>query len=140
MPKRNSSDGGSAMWFWWFMFFCNLLIPVLMIVSGRMMWKHCPRKINGVLGYRTTRSMKNMDTWKFAHDYCGRLWWKAGWTLLIPSILVQIPFYRSSDDIIGIVGAVICTVQCVILVASIFPTERALKKNFSEDGTYEDNE
>ena len=123
------------MWFWWFMFFCNLLIPVLMIVSGRMMWKHCPKKINGVLGYRTARSMKNMDTWKFAHDYCGRLWWKAGWIQLIPSILVQIPFYRSSDNIIGIVGTVICTVQCVILIASIFPTERALKKKFSEDGT-----
>lgn len=123
------------MWFWWFMFFCNLLIPVLMIVSGRMMWKHCPKKINGILGYRTARSMKNMDTWKFAHDYCGRLWWKAGWIQLIPSILVQIPFYRSSDNIIGIVGTVICTVQCVILIASIFPTERALKKKFSEDGT-----
>lgn len=135
MPKSNFSNGGGAMWFWWFMFFCNLLIPVLMIVSGRMMWKHCPKKINGVLGYRTARSMKNMDTWKFAHDYCGRLWWKAGWIQLIPSILVQIPFYRSSDNIIGIVGTVICTVQCVILIASIFPTERALKKKFSEDGT-----
>lgn len=135
MPKSSFSNGGGAMWFWWFMFFCNLLIPVLMIVSGRMMWKHCPKKINGVLGYRTARSMKNMDTWKFAHDYCGRLWWKAGWIQLIPSILVQIPFYRSSDNIIGIVGTVICTVQCVILIASIFPTERALKKKFSEDGT-----
>lgn len=123
------------MWFWWFMFFCNLLIPVLMMLAGRMMWKHCPKKINGLLGYRTTRSMKNMDTWKFAHEYCGRLWWKIGWFMLIPSILVQLPFISSTEEKIGIVGGIICTIQCIILIAATFPTEIALKKTFREDGT-----
>lgn len=66
------------MWFWWFLFCCDLLVPVTMIVSGRIMWKHPPKNINGLMGYRTSRSMKNMDTWLFAHDYCGRLWWKIG--------------------------------------------------------------
>ncbi|MDO4554333.1 MAG: SdpI family protein, partial [Lachnospiraceae bacterium] len=28
--------------------------------------------MNGLKGYRTSRSMKNMDTWKFAHEYSGR--------------------------------------------------------------------
>ena len=123
------------MWFWWFMFFCNLLIPVLMIVCGKMMWKHTPKNINGIIGYRTTRSMKNMDTWKFAHDYCGRLWWKIGWIMLIPSIIVQFPFFNSDDNMIGVVGVILCTIQCVILIISIFPTERALKRNFTDDGT-----
>ena len=27
------------MWFWWFLFVCDLLIPIFMIVLGRMMWK-----------------------------------------------------------------------------------------------------
>lgn len=120
---------------WWFMFFCNILIPVIFIVAGRMMWKHCPREINGLIGYRTKRSMKNMETWKFAHDYCGRLWWKIGWILLLPSILVQIPLIHSTDNAIGIVGGIICAVQCIILIVSIFPTENALKKTFLEDGT-----
>ncbi|MBO5057040.1 MAG: SdpI family protein [Lachnospiraceae bacterium] len=62
------------MWFWWFMFVCDLLIPVFMIICGRMMWKNSPKSINGIIGYRTTRSMQNKDTWRFAHDYCGRLW------------------------------------------------------------------
>lgn len=122
------------MWFWWFMFVCNLLIPAILILAGRMMWKHC-KKINGVLGYRTARSMKNMDTWKFAHEYCGRLWWKLGWIILVPSIFVQIPFVHSNDDVIGLVGGIICTVQCIVLIASILPTEAALKKTFTEDGT-----
>lgn len=41
--------------FWWFMLICDMLIPVVMIIVGRMMWKHCPKSINGMLGYRTTR-------------------------------------------------------------------------------------
>ncbi len=123
------------MWFWWFMFVCNLMIPLVLIVAGRMMWKHCPQKINGVYGYRTSRSMKNMDTWKFAHDYCGRLWWKIGIIMLILTVLVQIPFFHSNDDVIGIIGAILCMVQLAVLVGSIFPVEAALKKTFCDDGT-----
>ncbi|MEE0057733.1 MAG: SdpI family protein [[Bacteroides] pectinophilus] len=47
---------------------CDCTIPLLMIIAGRMMWKHCPKKINGIVGYRTKMSMINMDTWKFAHE------------------------------------------------------------------------
>lgn len=92
------------MWFWWFMFISDLLISVIMLIFGRMMWKHCPKRINSVIGYRTTRSMKNMDTWKFAHDYCGRLWWKMGLIMLVPSVLIHIPFYQSNEKTIGIIG------------------------------------
>lgn len=122
------------MWFWWFMFGCNLLIPALLIAVGYSMWKHCPGKINAVIGYRTRRSMKNMDTWKFAHEYCGRLWWKIGWGMLLPSVLVQIPAIHSSENIVGTVGGIVCMVQTVALVVSIIPTERALKRTFTEDG------
>lgn len=122
------------MWFWWFMFVSNMLMPVILLIGGRMMWKHCPKEINSVIGYRTKRSMKNMDTWKFAHEYCGKLWWRMGLLLLFPSILVQLPFVHSSEEIIGTVGIVICTVQVILLVASIFPTERALKRTFTDDG------
>ena len=118
--------------FWLFMFFCNLIVPIVMISAGRMMWKHCPGKINHVYGYRTKRSMKNMDTWKFAHEYCGKLWWKIGWIMMIVSIVVQIPFIHSSEDVIGIVGAVLCSIQLVGLIGSIYPTEVALKKKFYE--------
>ncbi len=122
------------MWFWWFIFVCDLLIPILMIIAGNMMWKHAPEKINGIIGYRTARSMKNTDTWKFAQDYCGRLWWKMGWIMFIPSVVIHFPFYQSSENVIGIVAAIVCTIQCLILVFTIFPTERALKRTFTEEG------
>ena len=123
------------MGFWLFMLVCDLLVPVIMILCGRMMWKHAPDKINGVMGYRTSRSMKNMDTWKFAHDYCGRLWWKIGWIMLIPSLVIHIPIYGKSDDVIGWTGGILTMLQCVVLIVSIIPTEMALKKTFTKEGT-----
>lgn len=123
------------MWFWWFILIMDLLVPIIMLAAGRMMWKHCPQNINGVLGYRTTRSMKNTDTWKFAHDYCGRLWEKIGLFLLVPSVLIHIPFYNSDINTIGIVSLILTTIQILVLIASIFPTEMALKKTFNSDGT-----
>ena len=38
--------------------------------------------------------------------------------MLFPSVLLQLPFWYRSDDVVGAVGAVICTVQCIILIAS----------------------
>lgn len=122
------------MWFWWFMFFCDLLIPLSMIVCGRILWKYPPKSINGLIGYRTGRSMKNMDTWFFAQIYCGRLWWKIGWGIFLPSFFIHLPFYHSSEDAIGLLGGILCTVQCVIIVVSIFFVEKALKEHFYDNG------
>ena len=122
------------MWFWWFMLISDLLIPMIMIIGGWMMWRHTPKNINGFVGYRTPRSMKNRDTWDFAHIYCGRLWWKIGWMMLVPSVIVNIPFYGSTDDTIGGAGVILITIQTAVLIVSIFPTEKALKNNFDEDG------
>lgn len=123
------------MWFWWFMLVCDLLIPLVMVIAGWMMWKHCPKKINTIYGYRTKRSMMNMDTWEFAHDYCGQLWFKMGLIMLIPSALIFVPFYNSNEDVIGVVGSVLCMIQLVALIVAIFPTEKALKNTFNDDGT-----
>lgn len=122
------------MWFWWFIFCCDILIPVIMIVCGWMMRKHCPKNINRLMGYRTTRSMRNMDTLNFAHEYCGKLWWKIGWGILIPSIIIHIPFYKAEDNTIGAVSGILAAIQIIILTASTFPTEIALKRTFTDDG------
>ena len=99
-----------------------------------MMYRHPPKEINGVIGYRTTRSRKNKDTWKFAHDYCGRLWIKMGIVLVIPTVLVQIPFAKSSDHVVGLMTVVIETVQVILLIGSIILVEKSLKANFDDNG------
>ena len=116
------------------MLVCNLLMPLIMIVGGYMMHKHPPKDINGVIGYRTTRSSKNIDTWRFAHDYCGRLWLKEGIVLLITTIIVQIPFAKSSVKVIGVMTIVMETIQLLVLIGSIFLVEKALKATFDGNG------
>lgn len=106
-----------------------------MIGVGRWMWKHPPKEINAFLGYRTTWSMLNMDTWQFAHHHCGKRWWIIGWILLLPTVAIHIPFYGKGEDAIGWMCIGVLAVQLTVLIASIFPTERALKKTFREDGT-----
>ncbi len=62
------------MGFWIYMFIMDLLIPIVMILLGRAFLKKAPKEINCVFGYRTSMSMKNKDTWEFAHRYCGKIW------------------------------------------------------------------
>lgn len=99
------------------------------------MWKHCPGHISRVVGYRTGRSMKNNDTWRFANEFAGKLWWKAGILLLILTVVIHIPFYRADEDTTGKMSFVLLMIQIAIMIGTIFPVEKALKKNFHEDGT-----
>lgn len=122
------------MWFWWFMLCCDILIPIIMIIAGYVIWKRPPKKINGIIGYRTTRSMKNMDTWQFAHEHSGRTWWRIGWVMLLPSMILHIPVYGQTDNVIGVVGVILMTVQTVVLMGSVSLTERALKRTFTDTG------
>ena len=113
---------------------CSLLVPVIVIITGRMMWKHYPKNVNGLIGYRTTLSMRNIDTWKFANEYCGRLWYRIGLLMLIFSIIICLLFFKASYNTAFMASLILIAIQCIILVATIFPTENALKREFPEEG------
>ena len=116
------------------MLLMDLLIPLTMIGFGKLFLTKTPKNINAVFGYRTTMSMKNRDTWEFAHMYCGKIWFICGLVLLPLSIIPLVFVLDGSIDTIGIVGGVVSAIQLVPLVGSIFPTEAALKKTFDPNG------
>lgn len=120
--------------FWIFMLICNLLMPLLMLVLGWWFKDHAPKTINTICGYRTAMSMKNMDTWKFAHNYFGKLWWKTGLIMLPVSVAAMLLVLGKEEDTVGAAGGIIASVQCVILILSILPVEWALRKNFDKNG------
>ncbi len=123
------------MWYWWFILSCELLTPLCMIVFGRIMWKHCPSKINAWYGYRTARSMKNMETWKFAHAHFGKQWWRIGWILLAPTLLAALLTYHATENTITVAFLIVLLIQSVFLFYPISQTEKALKNKYGEDGT-----
>lgn len=122
------------MGFWIFLCCCNLLIPVIMLVAGYAMYRYTPKEINGIYGYRTSMSMKNMETWKFAHAYCGRLWVKLGAVMMAATAIECVLTFGKTERIISIGCGIIETIQLIVLVTSLIPTEIALNKKFDKQG------
>ncbi|MGG7078556.1 SdpI family protein [Clostridium sardiniense] len=122
------------MGFWIFMMISDLLIPITMVGFGKYFIKHAPKEINEVFGYRTSMSMKNKDTWEFAHHYFGKLWLTIGWIMLVISAIAMLFVIGRDEDVVGTFGGILCGIQLVLLIGPIFPTERALKRNFDKRG------
>ena len=88
-----------------------------------------------VFGYRTAMSMKNKETWEFAHKYCGKVWYVCGMVMLPITVIFMLLVIGKNEDCVGSIGGIICGVQLIPLIGSILPTEIALKKNFDKNGT-----
>ena len=122
------------MGFWIFCVLFSLLIPLLMLFIGKSFIKRGPEKINMIYGYRTSMSMKNKDTWEFAHRHCGRIWRRLGAVTLPVSVIPFLFVIGHSEDTVGVVLTVIVTLQTLVIIGSILPTEIALRKNFDSNG------
>jgi uncharacterized membrane protein len=122
---------------WIFIMLMNLITPLIMVGSGKLFSKSQPKTINWAFGYRTSMSMKNEETWRFAHEYCGKVWQKAGLVLLISTVIIMfllLLILGYESEIVGIYGTIIMCSQIVILLLTIIPTEKALRKEFDKDG------
>lgn len=122
------------MGYWLFMLGVCLVIPLTMMIFGRHFMHNPPKDINGSYGYRTSMSMKSRETWDFAHRYFGRLWFILGLILLPLSAAAMLFLLGESVKAIGNSSLIIMAFQLLFLVVPIFPTERALKKNFDQFG------
>ena len=120
--------------FWVFMLIMVLLIPIIMITFGKLFSKKAPKDVNYTFGYRTKRSMMNMETWMFAHAYIGKLWFICGLLLFPLSAVVMTFVFGKGPDTVGIAGGILTIVQMIIVIGTILPTENALKKSFDEYG------
>ena len=122
------------MGFWIFMVFNCMLVPVLMIAIGYLFVKHPPGTINGIYGYRTSMSRINQKTWDFAHNYCGKLWWKAGWIMCFLTLPVVLAVMGKGNDTVGgVLGIWVC-LQCVVMIGTVVIVERELRKNIDKNG------
>ena len=117
-------------------FIYNLLIPIMMITLGIIAKNGVAERINAFKGYRTKRSMKNINTWRFANKYCGTLLVKFGIYIFIVSAIftgISLLFERGVQ---GMVGSILIIIQIAIIVISMFLVEKALKSKFDESGHY----
>ena len=116
----------------WFLFICNMLVPVTMLVLGYLFKGiHFPKDVNALCGYRTSMSMKNEKTWKFANAYWGKICWRG---VALVTAFATILSYLAGEEIFNTTSIVLCMGQCVVLLVTIIPVERALKKKFDRNG------
>ena len=116
--------------FWLFFTAMDLLIPGIMVGIGARFLKHPPRTVNAWYGYRTARSMKNQETWDFAHETCEKLWVRLGKLSFLPALLAAALTFGCGIETVSVVSVVVVTIQTLALIGSIFPVERALKRKF----------
>ena len=122
------------MGYWIFMLVMVLLMPLVMLFTGRAFSKNAPKTISSVYGYRTAMSMKNPDTWQFAHRYFGRIWYRCGLVLTPATAAVMCLGLGKGENTVSWLGSALCIVQLAVLCAAIVPTERALRRTFDTDG------
>ena len=122
------------MGFWIFMLATGLLFPAIMILFGTVFMKTAPKKINYIFGYRTDMSMKNRETWEFAHKYMGKLWFRLGFLLIPITVIPMLFVLGNSENVVATVGLIVGFVNTVTLIVPIFFTEKALNKAFDKDG------
>ena len=116
------------------MLIIDLLLPFTMIGFGKYFLKTAPKNINTEFGYRTSMSMKNKDTWIFAHKYCGKIWFISGLIMLPLSVIVMMFVFGGLENVVGTVGAVLCGIQFIPILISIILTEKSLNKTFDKNG------
>ena len=122
------------MGFWIFMLAMGLLFPAIMLLFGAIFMKTAPKRINYLFGYRTDMSMKNRDTWVFAHKHIGKLWFRWGF-LLIPTTVIPMLFViGKTENTVGTVGLIVGFINTIVLIVPILFTEKALNKAFDKDG------
>ena len=119
---------------WFLMLAVNALFPVIMLLAGCLFMKKPPKKINAVIGYRTALSMKNEDTWVFAHHQAGAFWWKWGKITAVSVAVLMLVLLRMDEKVTAIVGTILMFLQLIPVLAVIPSTEKALEKTFDRNG------
>lgn len=114
------------------------LIPLVLLVAGWMMQFHPPKKQNAWIGYRTTRSMKNAETWRFANTCCGKCWCISGGILLLVAVGCSVGYFFMSMKMQTMVLLGNIVLQMAILICTLFQTERAIRTQFDETGKRKD--
>ena len=115
-----------------FLFINALLIPFSMMILGKRWSKKPPKDRYGMSGYRTSRSVLNDDTWKYAHRCWGKVNYYVGVLLVVITIIVLmiVKYDRDLETIV----IYIVFIQLGIFILTSIPVEILLNRAFDQDG------
>lgn len=115
--------------------FCTMVMSLIFLVGGYSLRKTAKRKINHVIGYRTSLSMKNEDTWAFANDELGKIWIKIGWFIVPFTILFNVVFAFVKLNCYEMVCVLFVIGEIVVLFITRAIVESKMRRTFNRDGS-----
>lgn len=107
------------------LFIVTSLVGLTFIITGVIMLKFPPKKINSFYGYRTFSSMKSKERWDFAQNYSAKEMIKLGAILTLSGLLGLIYQPSASKTTIIIVGSIILSI-----ITLLIRVESAIEKKF----------
>ena len=119
--------------FWILMLIADLINPIIMISLGLYLLKNTGIS-KEVFGFKTAMWQKNIDTEKFAYNFCSKYYLFAGLIILPLSTIVMILIISKTMSTIGLISGIICVGQGFLLASAPLVTEIALRKAFDKDG------
>lgn len=102
-----------------------VLCGLIYIITGQVVLRYPPKKINDFYGYRTSRSKKSQAHWDYAQKESSKYIIQSGYYCLLTCAL----FILFETGKAGIWIAIILTT--LYPFNSVIQTEKALKKKFS---------
>ena len=98
------------------------LVGLAFSIAAFIIMKFPPKKINGIYGYRTSRSMKSQENWDIAQRYSSQLMLKQGLVMLaIGGLLIALPI---PDEVSAVISVSLLIISVIVLFVQ---TEKKLK-------------
>ena len=115
------------------MLYTYYICPLIFLVVGIVFWMCPPKKINGLYGYRTTRSRKSQEAWDFAQRYSAKLMTMFGLAALVLAAVAH--WLRNclcinSDYLILYDICITLLLPIIVVLPPIVLTELELRKRF----------
>ncbi len=110
------------------LFFMPFLVGSIFVLTGWIMYKFPPKKINSLYGYRTSNSMKSIERWNFAQKYASKLMIYCGIFLIGSSVLGLI--FKTTEGQGVLISSILMIASLILL---IYKTEKAIIQNFKDE-------
>ena len=115
------------------MVYTSYICPLIFLVVGIVFWMCPPKKINGLYGYRTTRSRKSQEAWDFAQRYSAKLMTMFGLAALVLAAVAH--WLRNclcinSDYLMLYDICITLLLPIIVAIPPIILTELELRKRF----------
>lgn len=114
------------------MLITDLIIPFTMIGWGLYL-SNSSVGIKKLFGYKPTIMMKNIDTEKFAYNFCCKYYFFMGLIMIPISIIAITSVISAPIATVALVGGIIMVLQGSLFVGAYIAVEITLRKKFNKN-------